>query len=569
MDSKIERPPFTLTLLGTLTDFTPQLKEVAKSSPYSVGIKATDYPKGETLSIVSTLIKTATPPVKGDARAPYSFQSDEVAVINGPRTDGSNVGEKIAHGLAAVLKAIARGQKRINIIAHSRGAVEGILIGHELEAIQAILASCATFDEVLKHLAAQQTKRHKGTPSNNTPDIIVPLKAQINLIPKEEQELWFNALKRNFSDICINFFGIDPVPGDCFPITWYDPRFFVVPEIIKNIELTYYANERSDWGFTPICPEVVAKERQSLVRYSIPGHHGTGSSGNNASQQGMMVSPLGYKTTHVQKLMLVKLLNFLNKHGVTFQDGITIFRQHTSLGRKYLGIASEAVSINIASLDFPTIFRALYAAIARNQTAYDAYNATNYSYMGLVKQRRILHKNYVYGLFNESFTSYLGYVNEEHALLVQAYFFKIFGLDSQRNPTEMLNTASLALEENIKKIASPDLSILDSEMTRRNVLETFGIVIQRVCKHYLTDDWQEKESQKEALYHALAALLLKFKELSTTDDLIAQKFVTKLHSLSYISINNTLVLQYQSLEKEFNSLKESIDNRLKHFLAPY
>ena len=199
-------------------------------------------------------------------------------------------------------------------------------------------------------MAEQQTKRYKGTTKNNTPDIIEPLKAQINLMSKEEQETWLSKLKTNLPNTAINFFGIDPVPGDCFPITWYDERFFILPEIIKNTELIYYANEHSDWGFTPIFPEVVSKDKQSFIRYSMPGHHGTGSTGNDGSQQGIIVSPNDYKTTHVQKLLVFKLLNFLSKQRVEFSDGTQIFHQYSALGRKYLGVDKEAPSINVAMI---------------------------------------------------------------------------------------------------------------------------------------------------------------------------------------------------------------------------
>lgn len=572
MDSKIEQQPFTLTMLGTLTEFFPELKQTAKPTPYTKGAKVKDYPKGETLSIISSLIKTTTPAkiAKVDVKNPYPLLADEITVINGPKTDGANVGEKIALGLAASLKAIVREQTRINIIAHSRGTIEAILIAHELEMIQSIIASCSTFEELLKQLAEQQTKRYKGTPTNNTPDIIEPLKSQINLIPKEEQEQWFNKLKIFLPHTSINLFGIDPVPGDCFPITWYDERFFTLPEIIKNTELIYYTNEHSDWGFTPIFPEVVSKEKQNFVRYSMPGHHGTGSSGNNGSQLGIIVSPDTYKTTHVQKLMIYKIIHFLSKQQVEFNDGAQIFHQHTALGRKYLGLDGETKSIKLSALDFPNILRALYTVIAKNLLGYDAYNSTYYSYMGLIKQRRILLKGHSYGLFNDIFTAYSGYVNEEHALLMQAHFFKIFGLDSQKqNLAEMINTASAVLEEHIKKIVNQQASILDSEMTRKNVLETFGIVIQQVSQQYLTDDWSPLEKQKEKgnLYQAIIDILTKFKELSTSDNVIIQQFVAELLLLGFTSINHTLVLQAQGLEKDFNYFQESIDHRLPRFFS--
>jgi len=571
MDSKFEKP-FTLTMLGTMTDFTPELKQTAKPTPYTKGFKVKDYPKGETLSVISSLIKTEIPAkiTKADAKNPFPYQADEITVINGPKTDGSNVGEKIALGLVAILKAIVRGQISINIVAHSRGAVESILIAHELETIQTIITLCATFDEVVKQLAEQQTKRHKGTPTNNTPDIIEPLKSQVNLIPKEDQELWFNKLKTCIPYAVINFLGIDPVPGDCFPITWYDERFFTLPEIIKNTELIYYANEYSDWGFTPICPEVVSKVKQNFTRYSMPGHHGTGSTGNNGSQQGIIVSPEGFKTTHVQKLMIYKILYFLSRYHVAFKDGTQIFNQHSALGRKYLLKGPESISISVGELDFPAILRTLYDTIAKHQMGYDAYNATHYSYMGHHKQRRTLLKGHTYGLFNDIFTPCAGYVNEEHALLMRIHFFNMFGLDNQKqNLAKMVNNASSVLEENIQKIANKEACILDSEVTRKNVLETFGIVIGQVSQQYLIEDWctVEKQKEKATLYQAIIDFNTKFKALSVSDNIIIQQFVAELLFLSYTSINHGLVLQSQNLEKEFNCLQKSIDSRLTHFFS--
>ncbi len=572
MDSKFERKTFTITMLGTLTDFSPTLKQAVKPAPYSKGAKVKDYPKGETFSVITSLIKSDSPVtlIKADAKNPYAYQSDEAVAVNGPKVDGSNVGEKIALGLAAALKAIARGKTVINIIAHSRGAVESILIAHELEAIQTVITSYATFDEVLKYLAEQQAKRRKGPPANNTPDIIEPLKSQMSQLPKEEQEQWFNRLKLYLPDTGINFFGNDPVPGDCFPITWYDERYFILPKIIKNTELIYYANERSDWGFTPVYPEIVCKETQHLVCYSMPGHHGTGSSGNNSSQQNIIVSPDLYKTTHVQKLMIYKILYFLSKQGVEFADGMQIFHQHTALGRKYSGSTPESQSIDIATLDYPTILRTLYGEIEKNLPGYNAYNATNYSYMGLTKQRRMMQKGRTYSIFSDVFTSSSGYVNTEHAALMQKYFFKIFGLDNdQLTHAEMLNTACSVLENNIKKMTDKEASILDSEANRKNVLETFDIVMKQVSLRYLNEDWDSsgKQKEKDILYGALTDILTCFKLLSVSDDLIIIQFSTKLLFLSLMSINAAVKLRAQDLEKDFNCLQESIDSRLTHFFT--
>ncbi|MGL5742211.1 MAG: hypothetical protein ACRCXC_06530 [Legionella sp.] len=110
MDGKIEIYHFTLAMFGTLTDFNPELKHTAKPAPYLKGAKVKDTPKGETLSIVSSLIKTKIPATstKVDVKNRYPYSADEVTVVNGPTTSASDIGEKIALGLAAVLKAIAR-----------------------------------------------------------------------------------------------------------------------------------------------------------------------------------------------------------------------------------------------------------------------------------------------------------------------------------------------------------------------------------------------------------------------------------------------------------------------------
>ena len=133
----------------------------------------------------------------------------------------------------------------------------------------------------------------------------------------------------------------------------------------------------------------------------------------------------------------------------------------------------------------------------------------------------------------------------------------------------MINTASSVLEENIKKITHKEVSILDSEVNRKNVLETFGIVIRQVSQQYLTDDWCsiEKQKDKETLYQAIIDILTKFKELSTSDDLTIQQFVAELLLLSFTSINHMLIVRSQSLKKDFNYLQESIDNRLRLFFS--
>lgn len=61
-------------------------------------------------------------------------------MINGPTILGSEVGERIVQGLFLALRAAAAGKTSLQIAAHSRGAVETILILHELDRIKKELA---------------------------------------------------------------------------------------------------------------------------------------------------------------------------------------------------------------------------------------------------------------------------------------------------------------------------------------------------------------------------------------------------------------------------------------------
>lgn len=567
-------------MLGTGTVYTPTLKN-KKKVPVKAGDKLQEYyPKGETLSLVSMLVNTNNPVADQNPLVPY--HSPDIAVVNGPKNEGTDVGEKIGIGLGIALNALVRGQTELNEIAHSRGGVESILIAHEINAIKEAIPLCEDFEHLIKELTRQQTERHKGKPTNNTPDIIKSLLTQL---PQStaEREQWFQSLKTNISDVSMNLFIIDPVPGDPFwPITWYDSRFYTIPPVVKYAEVIYYENEHSDWGFTPIYPEASDPKQQVVIRNTLPGHHGTGSSGSNASQQSMVVSPDKTKSTHVQKLMIFKLLHFLLNHGVEFKDAQEIFHKHTGLGRKYLAFL-EGVGINenidIAKLDFPTIFRTLYDKIYANRAAYEAFNTTHYTGMGVAPQRKVLRTDHKYGLLTEIFPKNIGYVNEEHSVLMKEFFFKIFHEPSQKDQTilELIQSAHTVLSKNIKVITNLSSSvcehqiapaaILDSESARKDVLSSFGTLIQRVSQQYLMDDWssEKKQIEKEGLFVAIIDLWAEFAELAKSENQTIQVFVASLIDLTLNGISQTVAQQHANLDEKFNRLSTPTDANLRSF----
>ncbi|CAM4453502.1 MAG: hypothetical protein LEGION0403_FIIPPAGN_01237 [Legionella sp.] len=505
-----KKKPFLLTMLGTDTTLYPITKKTKKDHVLKKGEVVSDYPKGESLSLVSMQVQVAN---KAEInQSPIPYKTNEVTVVNGPSTRGTNVGEKIGFGVAEILFAVARGQQPINIIAHSRGAVESVLITHEVQTVQNIIADCNSIDEVIEELLRQQTERlNAKKPINNTPDIIEHLKDQLKIIPQEERVSWFESLKQNMPNTSINFFGIDPVPGDCFPITWYDDRYFTMPAIAQNVQILYYENEHSSLGFTPAWIQPEAPE-QKFACHTIPGHHGTGSAGNNGSQQKVVMTDSSVKATHIQKLLIYKLLDFLNQHGVIFNDlSQELFKKHTAVGRKYammlndeekhvdvsdilvdlrddqlelsddesseievldehagqieqaMASSPEDKKTDVAKLNFSAIYRELYNKIAQNKKAYEAFNGTCYTLTGVTPQRRILRKGdpekagHTYGLLTDVLPINSGFVNDEQARLMQEYFFSMFQLEHPpENLADIVNEVSVVLEKNIRPLAEQD-----------------------------------------------------------------------------------------------------------------
>ena len=125
-------PDHFLFLLGTDTKFTPR--------PTMFPIR--DYERGETLSYVAQAMalllneegasNLLEPTPIANA---LSYDSPSVDVLNGPTTRGTEVGNRIAQGVFLALRAAASGKKTLQISGHSRGAVETILVMHELDRI--------------------------------------------------------------------------------------------------------------------------------------------------------------------------------------------------------------------------------------------------------------------------------------------------------------------------------------------------------------------------------------------------------------------------------------------------
>ncbi len=173
--------PFTLFLLGTDTQFCP-------------GPLANNYDKAETLSFAATLIAAndSTYPINDVIQ----YRNGNTAVINGPTTLGSEVGQRIMLGLHVLLEAIGRGKTEINVSGHSRGAVEAILLVNILSLIQ----DNASIEETIK--CAEEFCFYRPT---EIPELRATFEA-----------LNWDAIKTEIKKVTVAVFNIDPVPGGDF-----------------------------------------------------------------------------------------------------------------------------------------------------------------------------------------------------------------------------------------------------------------------------------------------------------------------------------------------------------------
>ncbi|HCU5990991.1 TPA: hypothetical protein ACK8SK_002197 [Legionella pneumophila] len=387
---------YTLTLLGTDTTFTPK--------------PDTGYEHGETLSYVSTLVDRPGESQLTDNITHY--RNSNIAVVDGPDTMGKAVGDRIARGVASILEAISRGETDISIMAHSRGAVEAILVAHELERIQ------------------KNFKQGK-----NSADLINS-ECGLTKTAMEAQRSTYDSLNlegiaKNINNVKLSIFNIDPVPGGDFlgaPVGWKDERFFRVPKIVKEYEQCVYENERTRC-FKAIVPKCDSSDTKFNL-FSLPGHHGTGS-GNLKDQQQQAVPGDETTTEHAQQLMIIKLIDFLNRNGVAINPG-----QNSDPAQPDTNQFAELIQPlfdkdgKIKKEELKEKYLTLYKEIAKNKAAYEYFNNTSYPVLGREQSiqkvfgsyrddRIILHQAYKDAFLSDILPHLPGghFVNYDHARL--------------------------------------------------------------------------------------------------------------------------------------------------------
>ncbi|MDR3442440.1 MAG: hypothetical protein P4L65_05435 [Legionella sp.] len=532
---------YTLILLGTDTQFSPSAVPDAYDIVESLSYLATKIEVGE---LLATDLVT-------------QYRNKNVAVVNGPTTMGTEIGDRIARGVEAILEALARGETDINIMAHSRGAVEAILVAHELQRIQDLFKNKNPV--VLTDLTdsvCDYTKPAMRGASHKT----------------AYEALNLEQIAPNIANAKISILNIDPVPGGNYmgitwatSLAWKDSRFYKVPAIVTAYEQYIYENERTRC-FKPVVPKCDSPAtRYSLA--SLPGHHGTGS-GNLLDQQR---TPKDISLTgDVQKLVVTKGIDFLTRTGVKVtppSDAGDPFAE--MLAPLFEGSAIIKKKLN-------ALYFVLYNKIIENIDAYKHYNTTAYATLGkendwakliwTIPQQRIVHQySHNDTLLDAVIPPVPGetFLNYEHARLYLNEKFKLNGELSLSDTVShsidaLINMCSHAEMIHVDGVQDMSQSFAEDrfapaandDKTINLLLSGLSMLIEEVKRPYLRGELIDS-AEREKIYGEMKKLFTYFNKKQET--VLGTLIGDSLHA----NLALTLETKRATLEEEYHALSST------------
>ena len=543
-----ENPHHFLLFLGTDTKFTKRP---------TAGTR--EYPSGETLSYLAqalTIILNEQASVKTCALTDtLSYSSASVDLLNGPKTLGAEVGERVAEGVLLALQAVARGKKTLQIAAHSRGAVEAILVMHELERIKKALS--------------EEPEKKLYLILQSSPSRLTQLAMQTFFNTAKDDEANRRRLSEGLSNLKINAFLLDPVPGDTVfylpGITWDDSLFYEKPPC-DTCELLLARDERSA-GFYPIIPK-------GILPKILPGHHGTASGNPYCQQQADLPTTLkNYQTNSVQKLVLFKLFYFLNN--ATGAIKCPENHQEVDLGHPALdNILNSFLTADDTKRQ--QLLLEHYTTVHKNDPAFLHFVNTTYRFLPKTTEnghRRIHYQDRTSKSMSILLTDmHQTFVNPEHA----QYYLKGNGLDDLINAqeaeaseqviviTRMLNN----LFSEIKKDADGHRSQLVTMVSSTEGCESFfnalSIIVDSISQKYLRNNLSDRE--KETLLSCIRELFQMIKDAQP--NLVAEAgavtVITNCKDILQNGLKQTLEAHYTSILQK----SKEIEQQVELFLEP-
>lgn len=537
-----EHAPYFLFMLGTDTKYTHR-----PTADLPDLLKRKHYVNGETLSYTAQLIAHYLDDEENQSEgeeARVAFRTDSVEVMNGPRTLGDDVGEIIAEGVMLVLQALIKGKRNIHLLGHSRGAVESILMAHELQRIK----------EELEQFPEKSIKQILlGTPCQYTKAAFEQLLSAAN-----EGSTLRGPLVQGLNDAALHMFLIDPVPGGRYreiPGTgWTDERFYKKPPC-TTAQLLVARDERTR------CFEVASPSQFRPLL--IPGHHGT-ASGNLYSQQ-YADNREHAETSDVQKLVVCKLIGFIDTNTGIFSRNDQRPVENLNLDHPVL----DRVALNF--IDHETANRAqtlleLYNTILQNDRSYKFFTNTSYPYLGTIEtpsgSRYIHFGGHNYMALDMAVPRLNGqFVNTEHAHL---YLHEAIGfdLDERTDVIESTERLKLCLNNLFVAYISGDnkaQALLNDDRDRRITFEAVSFFVDRLSQQFLRNHLETEE--KIALLAIIESMFILF-DSSRRDGSPINKIIDECTGLLKKAIKDTAQTQNQSLNTQFTMLMKNASYHL-------
>lgn len=538
-------PTHYLYLLGTDTKFT--------NAPTS----KRDYQRGETLSYtalaITALLHETSLPLQKDKTCLWdalSYCAPSVEVLDGADTMGHDVGKRIAQAIFLALRAVSKGKTVLQITGHSRGAVESILLMHELFRIKNALN-----DSPEKSLLAV-LKESTCTMTSDAIGNMFPKVSGLDDTPENRMRL-----KERLDSLVIHSFLIDPVPGGGVIHNWDDPRFYQpLPEFCKHSEYLICEDERSNY-FEPIIPPGVTPN-------IVPGHHGT-ASGNRYTQQ-MSETP-NWKpeyTTNVQDLVLLKFFWFIEQSNKAFLvEPVELNLGHADLDKvinDYLKLTSLE--------ERQTSLLAYYNKIAIHKDHYKVFRTAGYSMVGIKSHSdgsRLVCTNSRTALKSlSSITQVMPkMVNIEHVKLSLDQILPNSSLREEGvdGMIALITNALDALGQSVKP--EPTMSLihhaLESELGQSTFIENISILVDSISQKYLNNNLTREEKTK--LMDGVKIpfeQLIKIRKFDLSEN--ANQLLMTFENILKNRINQTMDRRYTTLSSEAKELSDQVQLFLEH-----
>ena len=577
-----------------LTSYKPFIIDIAAGKGRAVKV---DYPRGETLSFIASVMNR-----REKVEPNITHQAEEQAVIErpqvveGPETFGTDIGIKIRDGLLKLVAEIAKGETELNIVAHSRGAVESILIANELERLRSIVDNSET--------DPTRTLDYQSLIDSPCP---YTKKAFVSFFKAPHNQALLNTqlaeLSNKIKSVALNLFNIDPVPGDDdniialganFPLTdmrlrglsWKDPRFFNIPPIVKHYVVCIKENEHTRL-FKPIIAKAQDPAQTKFELFTLPGHHGTASgSPYDQTQAKSITDPTFDKRYDVQNIMICKIANFLLEHGESFQEA-------TDKNKELQSILSKHLSLDTVEKREENLLN-YYEEIYKNWDEYKLFNTTAYGSAvmlnhsvhntfsidawrnGVDRQyKRIVHCH----SHNDSYLSdHVSapsdrFINTEHAnLFMKIRLSKTLGKVSATPPTQrfcnFIQQIALQDNESTNEIRTNILAAAKQTNSGSSSIfkDAFQTIISSIASEYLQGKLTEED--KLSIIESLRTLAKYNQHHERTEDAPDGDFAVVRQELSTFSPD--WILFVQKLTGSFAmTLDQILNERLNTFNAEF